>query len=261
MSKSNRLMGDELTGSREITDDDVAVIDNLSVSSFNQPSVSLLLRYGDTEFIASPADNIAPPTSSAPLRKNHSRSNNVSSTVGNSFNEMSEYSVEGTQSIYSSRSRNNKKAPRPPQKLVSGSQFRFLNKEQHLKCDQCDVFDKVIKKNKETVRSLKFQLARLEEQYHDLKLSKSFETLNNSNVNLKLQDNSNEQKQNKQSCEICIGLEHEIGKLSRLLAYERTSNEGLRKAFFDLRGTLEGEINTGSLNNERMLNTTFYFSK
>jgi FtsZ-binding cell division protein ZapB len=31
--------------------------------------------------------------------------------------------------------------------------------------------------------------------------------------------------------------------LKRLLSYERTSNEGLRKAFFELRGSLEGEIN------------------
>ena len=31
--------------------------------------------------------------------------------------------------------------------------------------------------------------------------------------------------------------------LKRLLSYERTSNEGLRKAFFELRGSLEGDIN------------------
>jgi hypothetical protein len=45
-----------------------------------------------------------------------------------------------------------------------------------LKCEQCDAFDRVLKKNKETIRSLKFQLIRCEEKYHDLKVSKTHDS-------------------------------------------------------------------------------------
>ena len=71
------------------------------------------------------------------------------------------------------------------------------------------------------------------------------ETLNNVTVSSNSAQESGEQKQKKEKCDICINLEHEVSKLNRLLAYERTSNEGLRKAFFELRGTLEVDISTG----------------
>ena len=58
-------------------------------------------------------------------------------------------------------------------KIVSGSQFRHTSRESQLKCEQCDLYDRALKKNKETIRSLKFKLERFEEKYHDLKMIKS----------------------------------------------------------------------------------------
>jgi chromosome segregation ATPase len=45
-----------------------------------------------------------------------------------------------------------------------------------------------------------------------------------------------------EECENCFRYKEELKTTRRLLAYERTSNEGLRKAFFELRGALEGDI-------------------
>jgi hypothetical protein len=59
------------------------------------------------------------------------------------------------------------------QKLVSGSQFRNTTKLGATKCEQCFIFDRVNKKHKETIRGLRLQIARLEEQNHDLKRFKT----------------------------------------------------------------------------------------
>lgn len=55
---------------------------------------------------------------------------------------------------------------RSNQKLVSGSQFRSGIKDS-LKCEQCEAKDLLLKKTKENVRSLKFQIQRLEDRLYN----------------------------------------------------------------------------------------------
>jgi hypothetical protein len=55
---------------------------------------------------------------------------------------------------------------RGTQKLVSGAQFRSGFKDA-LKCDQCEAKDNLLKKTKENVRSLKFQISRLEDRLYN----------------------------------------------------------------------------------------------
>lgn len=55
-----------------------------------------------------------------------------------------------------------------PQKSVSGSQFRLPPKD-IARCQQCDNYDRSLKKAKETIRTLKLQLGRFEEKVHDLR--------------------------------------------------------------------------------------------
>ena len=50
----------------------------------------------------------------------------------------------------------------------------------------------------------------------------------------------------RKNCESCDRLADELAKLKRLLAYERNANDGLRKAFFELRQNSEDEIKSGS---------------
>lgn len=54
---------------------------------------------------------------------------------------------------------------RGQQKLVSGAQFRSTAKELS-KCEKCDVKDHMIKKAKDQIRSLKFQLSQTEDKYY-----------------------------------------------------------------------------------------------
>ena len=72
-------------------------------------------------------------------------------------------------------------------KVVSGSQYRHLSRDQQSKCEQCEQFDKMVKKLRETIRALRFKLERFEDKYNDLKLFKSNTTSadgNGSNVKL-----------------------------------------------------------------------------
>jgi hypothetical protein len=55
---------------------------------------------------------------------------------------------------------------RGTQKLVSGSQFRSGFKDA-VKCEQCEAKDHLLKKTKENVRSLKFQISRLEDRLYN----------------------------------------------------------------------------------------------
>lgn len=61
-------------------------------------------------------------------------------------------------------------------KLVHGSQFRM---PQRLAppCEQCDVLSNNLKKSKETIRSLKLQISRLEERLHDKRPSYNSNTI------------------------------------------------------------------------------------
>ena len=70
---------------------------------------------------------------------------------------------------------------------MSGSQYRHLSRDHQSKCEQCEQFDKMVKKLRETIRALRFKLERFEEKYNDLKLFKSNTTSadgNGSNVKL-----------------------------------------------------------------------------
>jgi len=58
-----------------------------------------------------------------------------------------------------------------PRKLVSGSQFRATIREP-VKCEQCESYERCIYKSKETIRSLKLQISRLEEMLQDRNLSR-----------------------------------------------------------------------------------------
>lgn len=154
-------------------------------------------------------------------------------------------------------------------KSVSGSQFRLISRsaDQH-PCGNCLNIEKANKKMKETIRSLKFQIQKLEREYHDLRMSRKSNHLhhhshlhhhtpepssNNSNTqathdttSLATVANSISEQEGdgeaEEECENCFRYKEELKTTRRLLAYERTSNEGLRKAFFELRGALEGDI-------------------
>jgi hypothetical protein len=53
-------------------------------------------------------------------------------------------------------------------------------------------------------------------------------------------------------CENCEHFANEATKMKRLLAYERNANEGLRKAFFDMRNNLEDELAVGQTTRLRL---------
>jgi hypothetical protein len=63
-------------------------------------------------------------------------------------------------------------------KLVSGSQFRNITKDLSPKCGTCEVNIRASKLQKETIRSLKLQVSKLEEQIHLIKLARAAETAN-----------------------------------------------------------------------------------
>jgi hypothetical protein len=69
------------------------------------------------------------------------------------------------------------------QKLVSGSQFRSGFKDS-LKCEQCEAKDLLLKKTKENVRSLKFQIHRLEDRLYNGGNKKNEKDLNLSGQSL-----------------------------------------------------------------------------
>jgi len=63
--------------------------------------------------------------------------------------------------------------------MVSGTQFRIPEKRQ-AKCENCEELDKLVKKSKDSIRSLKLSLARLEDKYSGLR--KSISSNNGSNA-------------------------------------------------------------------------------
>lgn len=64
------------------------------------------------------------------------------------------------------------KSSKQPQKLVSGAQFRITGKGAS-SCEDCAIMNGNLKKSRETIRSLKVQLARLEDKYVGLRKSKN----------------------------------------------------------------------------------------
>lgn len=64
--------------------------------------------------------------------------------------------------------------PASSKRVVCGAQFRLLasNKLAH-RCDGCDTWERTHRKDKEIIRSLRLQIARLEESWKDLKYTKT----------------------------------------------------------------------------------------
>lgn len=148
-------------------------------------------------------------------------------------------------------------------KLVSGSQFRNTTKISMGKCDQCMVFDRVNKKHKETIRSLRLQIARLEETAHDLRRLKA----NDMGIHVSLKGSSsssiasggstlaasmaavNEEELDdiQYLADKCETYEADLAKMKKILHYERTLNEGLRKTLDETRTGLREELASSQL--------------
>lgn len=77
---------------------------------------------------------------------------------------------------------------KPPLKLVSGSQFRNLPGKDFHRCENCEDLDRLNKKGKETVRSLRLQLQRLEDNYSGLKKTKGQFDVSGTSVGTKTAD-------------------------------------------------------------------------
>lgn len=112
------------------------------------------------------------------------------------------------------------------QKLVSGAQFRSGFKE--LKCEQCEAKDNLLKKTKENVRSLKFQISRLEDRlYNGKKTDKS--DLNLSGQSLEVQGDDELRKTNEELLKQINDLEKTNQELFReKVNAEATAAEALK---------------------------------
>lgn len=139
----------------------------------------------------------------------------------------------------------------PPRsmKLVSGSQFRLTSHAKGMippHCEQCDTYEKLNKKNKEIIRTLKVQIMRMEENFRDLKYSKGGGS-SSSSLNVNGSDQP-EAKENQQSDGMSSGVkesnlrrkceyfEDELNKYKKMLSYERSLNEQLKQTLDDERG-------------------------
>ena len=142
------------------------------------------------------------------------------------------------------------------QKLVSGSQFRNTTKLNLGRCEQCSLFDRVNKKHKETIRSLRLQIVRLEEQNHDLKRMKSSDAMHHmvgmkpstlaATTAIASSAVDNDDEDTLEDIEFlvnkCESYEADIAKMKKMLIYERGLNEGLRKTLDETRTSLRDEL-------------------
>ena len=112
--------------------------------------------------------------------------------------------------------------------VVSGSQFRLPQKNA-IHCENCDEVDKLFKKSKDTIRSLKLQITRLEDKYSGLR--KSITTTSSSG-----KENSNNMETliteelksyNKLLQNKCDTQELELSKLRRDFNVEKQEKERL----------------------------------
>lgn len=137
-------------------------------------------------------------------------------------------------------------------KFVSGSQFRMLGKPQ-VACQQCDVLDKSLRKSKETIRSLRVQLARMEESFKDLKFSKSIESLHTESKTASDFDF-------KSNDDVAVSrkinyLEDEVAKLKKLLSFERSTNDALRQSLEEARSNNTAEYDKALLDIDALKKT------
>lgn len=134
------------------------------------------------------------------------------------------------------------------QKVVSGSQFRLLTRES-TRCDHCELWERTCKKLKENIRSLKLQLTRQEEKYKELRMTKSVDLPNqalNKTVNemdtsfgIPLHTKSEEYSDLQQRL---TDYEEEMVKLRKVIGFERSANDALRKNLEELRESSRWEM-------------------
>jgi chromosome segregation ATPase len=149
---------------------------------------------------------------------------------------------------------------RSSQKLVSGSQFRNITKLGMGKCEQCLLFDRVNKKHKETIRSLRLQIARLEETNHDLRKFKgsdfphhaSLKSSTLASASSAVEDDEDNMEDIQYLANKCETYEADQVKLKKLLVYERSLNEGLRKTLDETRTGLRDELASCQAENAKL---------
>ena len=106
---------------------------------------------------------------------------------------------------------------------VLGSQFRISGKEIP-KCENCQIHSHNLKKSKETIRSLKLQMSRLEDKYAGLRKSKSYD---DTSVDIpKPSDHDLLQKK-------CDDYEIEIGRLRKNAKTDQYAIESLQKLLLE----------------------------
>eukprot|EP00599_Poterioochromonas_sp_BG-1_P004266 CAMPEP_0173145542 /NCGR_PEP_ID=MMETSP1105-20130129/7932_1 /TAXON_ID=2985 /ORGANISM="Ochromonas sp., Strain BG-1" /LENGTH=454 /DNA_ID=CAMNT_0014059517 /DNA_START=21 /DNA_END=1385 /DNA_ORIENTATION=- len=135
-------------------------------------------------------------------------------------------------------------------KVVSGSQFRLTTKS-WTQCEQCEIFDRTNKKSKETIRTLKLQLARLEESFRDLKYSRALEQ---SLVDVKASADSDQKGiESGVPSRKVERLEEEVLKLKKLVSFERSASEALRQSLEESQQSHSNEISSLRQEMEKVL--------
>lgn len=94
-------------------------------------------------------------------------------SLGNGHAESHDSQQQNTSSSINSSSHNKDIVDRlrGSQKMVSGAQFRSAIKEP-VTCEQCEIYQRGLAKSKDTIRTLKFQITRLEDTMKTLTMSK-----------------------------------------------------------------------------------------
>lgn len=138
-------------------------------------------------------------------------------------------------------------------RVVSGAQFRLLHKGNQLKsCEQCEQFDRIHRKDKETIRALKLQINRIQSHYEDLKYTRNTDGVASSsslNQNSKISPASSSPMPESAAISDDSDLsrklqqvEDELGKIKRLLAFERSSGDALRQNMEEQKRAFASEL-------------------
>eukprot|EP01039_Chlorochromonas_danica_P006346 gene6346-6998_t len=129
-----------------------------------------------------------------------------------------------------------------PLRVVSGAQFRLLSKQQPVKCEHCDHFERLHRKDKESIRGLKVQIARLEEALKDIKFSKTADLPASVSTPKRYSEDDQDDLgvDDPEAMRRLQSLEDELSKVKRLLSFERSTAEALRQ------GLEQHKINTAN---------------
>jgi hypothetical protein len=199
--------------------------------SLSSDNTAVLYRFGQ-EIGTVPIRNSLPTT--LPKMGN---SANLEQLIAHGYNQDDENS-------YISQITNNLQQLKPASKtlkLVSGSQFRLQTKGVQ-PCQQCEIFEKMNKKNKETIRSLKLQLLRMEENFKDLKYTKVRDSAQSDTMKISLDTNSFVHSDDTELNQRCDALEDEVTKLKKVLQYERSIKDSMRNSLEETKRNSSAEI-------------------